>query len=709
MAEPRRVELKTLSSAGLFSPAPSAAAPVRQLITPKPPAEPCAPDTATVRLVLPLFEPDERNFPEFSYSQLLDGHSQKRVEVRLSRMEQQEQEELAHITNKLEEKYGGKPRPQHRVQDLIDIGYGYDDEDSFIDNSEAYDEFVPMSLTTEQGGFYVNTGLLHFRQASDMELEEPPEGLPQEPGEGPSAEKRKEASKRRKLTVAMDKPLKKRCEDDCERDTNPGLKKKKPTALSITSALRRCERERQKKAVAPMWGPSLGFTTLALGPADAGGGGCMSFTAPLHRLMGPSMGPALDSDVDCVLVSEDSSSTHSPPPTSTPPPLPDGALHTQGTVERTGTRPRAEDTVSQVCPEDFPRALEESILRLQMASKTSEGESKVKFYTPEINELLLLIDGQCRQHGGPHGGPLRSRVYSHLCSFLPCNKDTLMRRVNRLKQSRNEKPDEEQLMKTLKKAIKKTMPEQILSWKEMCGALPCTSVATQEEDESEERGAKKAPGPKKLFKWNDEIREGLRRLLKLRLEQFKEEHRAQEEEHRAQEEEHRAQEEEHRAQEEVDQYLSSVLEGKVKPLWPKGWMPSRILQKEARNLLSPGLVKKSERRWTTITPASCDSGVVTPGQRGVAIDTDPASSDNKPAHSSKPASSAPCRTHLQPSFQELLVEAVARYNQCTQRWGFSEATSSPPLPPPPPQSSPTNFPLTPLSALTPNLDSTKNM
>lgn len=24
-----------------------------------------------------------------------------------------------------------------RIQDLIDIGYGYDDEDSFIDNSEA--------------------------------------------------------------------------------------------------------------------------------------------------------------------------------------------------------------------------------------------------------------------------------------------------------------------------------------------------------------------------------------------------------------------------------------------------------------------------------------------------------------------------------------------------------------------------------------------
>lgn len=35
----------------------------------------------------------------------------------------------------------GRHKNKDRIEDLLDIGYGYDDEDSFIDNSEAVSLF----------------------------------------------------------------------------------------------------------------------------------------------------------------------------------------------------------------------------------------------------------------------------------------------------------------------------------------------------------------------------------------------------------------------------------------------------------------------------------------------------------------------------------------------------------------------------------------
>lgn len=75
MAEPRRVQLTTLSSdlpASSDKQPPPHKSPSRDFQVKENCSDPPS-ETDTVRLVLGLFEPDERSFPEFSYSRLIDN------------------------------------------------------------------------------------------------------------------------------------------------------------------------------------------------------------------------------------------------------------------------------------------------------------------------------------------------------------------------------------------------------------------------------------------------------------------------------------------------------------------------------------------------------------------------------------------------------------------------------------------------------------
>ncbi|XP_065345354.1 nucleolar and coiled-body phosphoprotein 1 [Cloeon dipterum] len=140
----------------------------------------------THRFQLELGESNEKTCPELNYRELVESE-EKKATKKLATLkdgkesfmdiDDEERNQMEAMARKFEEKYGGsgtnkkKRKKENHNEEYRDLGAGYDDNDSFIDNTEVYDEIVPCEMTTAQGGFYINCGALEFKQ---VEVEEPP-------------------------------------------------------------------------------------------------------------------------------------------------------------------------------------------------------------------------------------------------------------------------------------------------------------------------------------------------------------------------------------------------------------------------------------------------------------------------------------------------------------------------------------------------------
>lgn len=198
------------------------------------------------------------------------------------------------------------------------------------------------------------------------------------------------------------------------------------------------------------------------------------------------------------------------------------------------------------------------------AARAAEGENRQKFFTQDINGILLDIEVQTRELSSQ----IRSGVYAYLASFLPCSKDTLLKRARKLHLYEQGGRLKEPLQK-LKEAIGRAMPEQMTKYQDECQAHTQAKVSKMLEEEKdkeqrericsdeedEERGGRRIMGPRKKFQWNDEIRELLCHLVKIKLESYDLERN-------------------NKAQS-LEDYMKAFLNAEVKPLWPKGWMQAR--------------------------------------------------------------------------------------------------------------------------------------
>ncbi|XP_010945782.2 ubinuclein-2 isoform X2 [Camelus ferus] len=548
---------------------------------------PQRPPRETVRLELVLKDPTDESCVEFSYPELLlCGEQRKPIYMEDPfNDDHQERQEVEMLAKKFEMKYGGKPHKHRkdRLQDLIDIGFGYDETDPFIDNSEAYDELVPASLTTKYGGFYINTGTLQFRQASDTEEEDITDNQKHKPPKIPKIKEDDIEMKKRKRKEEGEKEKKPRKKVPKQLgvvalNSHKSEKKKKryKDSLSLAAMIRKFQKEKDalKKESNPKVPVSLPTSSLHKPPSAAVAlGNDVSdlnlnsadpdlpiFVSTNEQELFQEAENALemldDFDFDRLL---DAASNGSP-------------LSESGGENGNATQPtyatQVMPKVVPTLPEGLPVLLEKRIEDLRVAAKLFDEEGRKKFFTQDMNNILLDIELQLQELGPV----IRSSVYSHLEAFVPCNKETLVKRLKKLHLNVQDDRLREPLQK-LKLAVSNVMPEQLFKYQEDCQArnqAKCAKFQTDEErekngseEDDDEKPGKRVIGPRKKFHWDDTIRTLLCNLVEIKLGCY---------------------ELEPNKSQSAEDYLKSFMETEVKPLWPKGWMQARMLFKESRSV-----------------------------------------------------------------------------------------------------------------------------
>ncbi|XP_017895635.1 PREDICTED: ubinuclein-1 isoform X1 [Capra hircus] len=537
------------------------------------------PAAAAVRITLTLFEPDHKRCPEFFYPELvknlrgkvkgLQPTDKKKDLLDPFNDEEKERHKVEALARKFEEKYGGKKRRKDRIQDLIDMGYGYDESDSFIDNSEAYDELVPASLTTKYGGFYINSGTLQFRQASESE-------------DDFIKEKKKKSPKKRKLKEGGEKIKKKKKDDTYDKEkkskkskfskagftalnaSKEKKKKKYSGALSVKEMLKKFQKEKEAQRKR-----DEEHKPIAVSSAEAQG---------LRELEGASdpllslFGSASDNDLLQAATAMDSLTDLDLEQLLSESPEGSPFRDMDDESDSLGVGLDQEFRQPSSLPEGLPAPLEKRVKELAQAARAAEGESRQKFFTRDTDGLLLDIEAQTRELSSQ----TRSGVYAYLASFLPCSKDTLVKRARKLHLCEQQGGRLKEPLQKLKEAIGRAMPEQMAKYQGECQAHTQAKAAKMleeekdkeqrervcsDEEEDEEKGGRRIMGPRKKFQWSDEIRELLCQVVKIKLESF---------------------DLEKSKVQSWEDYVKAFLDAEVKPLWPKGWMQARTLFKESR-------------------------------------------------------------------------------------------------------------------------------
>ncbi|VVC35817.1 Hypothetical protein CINCED_3A018374 [Cinara cedri] len=523
----------------------------------------------TIRIQAELFEPTENRYPVFNYQKLLLIEEKKRRRRdQQSNYVDEHDESIKQFADHYEQKYGSsgvkkKKKKKTAFYNYSELAAGYDENDSFIDNTEIFDEVMPEEVETKHGGYYVNTGSLEFKQvyvSDDSEeikssqprkqfinsvLEDSDEKLPSfailnnseknsftetktsETSNGTSScsDEEKGSKPTCPSVVQMNGKIKRRHSIDSDSASSiiPTKKKKSSTVKLLIQ---------EKRVQIPDCKPSCSKDTQPISseelPTAENNVSSVSDTIESVIYAACSKPSNVSSSPEIEIVKSTQSTLN--PPNSIDIPISNGV---QNKVD------------------ELPQIIEEIIGLIKTEAEIAI-QNNFNIFSEKINLYLLSLEYQ-KELFVFNAQP----IYSTLSECMLCDKEKLINKINQLVDSEEAKITEP--LERLRNAIKKIIPSVIQQYD-----LECSRILDQRTMNGiSNDGSKSKPGPKRprrKFPWNEEFRTYLREIINIRTTTYSKIKKSQP----------------------VEIFISEFINSRIKPLWPMGWMKSANILKELK-------------------------------------------------------------------------------------------------------------------------------
>ncbi|CAH1966639.1 unnamed protein product [Acanthoscelides obtectus] len=556
----------------------------------------------TFRISLTLPESNEDTCPEFNYKDQL-ALAKRRLKADRDKEEKDEKihengldpfadndDDVRRIAQEMEAKYGtgpvgGQKKRKGRKDDYADIGMGYDESDSFIDNTDGYDEIIPQNVTTLHGGFYINCGALEFKTDDEATSDISSSDGENDMGMASGARKRiletsdesdtastSQVDKKQKLTPknSMQLAIKKKLFSSSKIQVKKRkmMSPFKKTQKDMMREKQRTEHMKKKEDIAdeshkenkkPM---RISSVTAAIESVVKQG--TEATEEPLDLNENQEKQNAQTNHCDLGTSKTNSLDTV---------PSAEGESSQEATVE-----------VKEIVklPENLPSDISEIVDKIRQAAIDYKGETRKHFFTTEVNSQLQSLERKCKILGKSS----RLRVYEHLSGYIKCKKETIIRRAKALLLEDEEK----RLVKkvnALKEIIDKTMPPLLAKY-EVESQKVLLKKFSKESSENEDN--KYLRLPRRRFEWTDEARKIFMDIFNTRKKCF-------------------ILEGKHK--DNLEQQMVDYLKTKIMPLWPDGWMSINRLKLTYNNLTGQPKVSNNASTLSTETSQHSNATDVT--------------------------------------------------------------------------------------------------